>query len=163
MQRSISIATWRWSLVAGLLIGIAACRQPQAPEYYGFQDIQFIKAAGAQTTLATIVKLYNPNPYTLELKHADVDVSINGKLAGHSTLDSTIIIPRKDTFYVPVSLQVDLKAILSNVMQTLLSRQATIGLDGHVKISHGMLTFRRPFHYEGKQDLQSLLQSGMGL
>src|SRR5580698_1217452 len=134
MQRFISSARAKRTIFTMMVIWIAGCRQPQAPEYYGFRDIEFIKSTGVQPTLATIVKLYNPNPYTLELKHADVDVSINGKLAGHSTLDSTIIIPRKDTFYVPVSLQVDLKAILSNVMQTLLSRQATIGLDGHVKI-----------------------------
>jgi LEA14-like dessication related protein len=163
MQRSISIPTWRWSLVAALLIGITACRQPQPAEYYGFQEIQFIKTAGTQPTLATIVKMYNPNPYGIELKHADVDVSINGKHVGHTTLDSTLVIPRKDTFYVPVAVQVDLKAILSNVMQTLLNGQATIGLDGYVRIKHGIFTFRRSFHFESKQDLRSFLQSGMGL
>ena len=163
MQRLIRILAWRWSLVAALGIGFAGCRQPQAPVYYGFQDIQFIKDTGVLPTLATIVKLYNPNPFSLELKHADVDVSVNGKHIGHSMLDTTIVIPRRDTFYVPVALQVDIKAILSNIMPTLLGRQATIGLDGHVKIRHGIFTFRRPFHYEGKQDLTSLMQSAIGL
>ena len=153
---------WKWSAIA-LILWLTGCKQPEAPEYYGFQNLQVSQIVAGQTSLSAIVKLYNPNPFSLELKHADVDVSVNGKHIGHSTLDSTIVIPRRDTFYVPVALQVDIKAILSNVMQTLLSRQATIGLDGHVKISHGMLTFRRPFHYEGKQDLNSLLQSGMGL
>jgi LEA14-like dessication related protein len=163
MQRFISSAGSKWAIFLLMVIWISGCRQPQAPEYFGFRDIEFIKATGSQPTLATIVKLYNPNPFTVRLKHADVDVSINGRHVGHSTLDSTIIIPRRDTFYVPVAVQVDIKAILSNVMQTLLHQQATIGLDGHVRIGYGLLTFRRPFHYEGKEDLTSLMQSGLGL
>jgi LEA14-like dessication related protein len=151
----------RWAVVAVLTGCIAGCRKPQAPEYYGFQDLEVIQA-GSQTTLATVVKLYNPNHFTVTLRHADVDVSINGKLAGHSVLDSTIVIPSRDTFFVPVAVQVNLKAILSNALKTLLTREVNIGLDGHVKISKGMLTFKRPFHYEGKQDINALLKSGIG-
>lgn len=144
-----------------VLIGLAAgCHQPEAPEYYGFQDLQVIQNTGAQPTVATVVKLYNPNPYPLQLRRAEVDVSINGRHAGHSLLDSTIYIPKRDTFYVPVSMQVDLQAILSNALQAFLSKQATITLDGRVKIKKGMLTFNRPFHYETKEDIQQLLQNG---
>ncbi|HXB92527.1 MAG TPA: LEA type 2 family protein, partial [Puia sp.] len=105
-------------------------------------------------------KLYNPNPYGLELRRAEVDVSINGRHAGHSLLDSTIYIPRKDTFYVPIAMQVDLRAIMANALQSLLSREANVSLDGRVKIRKGIWTFNRPFHYDGKQDLNSLLQGG---
>lgn len=146
------------------MIGLnAGCRQPEPAEYYGFQDLQIIQNPGAQPTLATVVKLYNPNPYALQLRRAEVDVAINGKHAGHSLLDSTIYIPKRDTFYVPVSMQVDLQAILSNALQAFLSKQATITLDGRIKIKKGMLIFNRPFHYETKEDIQQLLQNGMGL
>src|SRR5258708_5809507 len=87
-----------WAGIAVMILLAAGCHQPEAPEYYGFQNIQLARDAGGQTTLATMVKLYNPNPFNLELKRAEVDVSINGKHAGHSLLDSTVFIPRKDTF-----------------------------------------------------------------
>jgi LEA14-like dessication related protein len=145
-----------------LLAGMApGCKQPEAPYYYGFQNLQVTQAPGTGTTLSTIVKLYNPNPYSLQLRRAEVDVAINGRHAGHSLLDSTIIIPRRDTFYVPIALQVDMKSIMSNILQSFLSKQAMISLDGRVRIKHGMLTFNRSFHYEGKQDIQSLLQNGV--
>ncbi len=147
-------------LIAALVLTIG-CRQPEAPVYYGFQNIEVSKA-GALTTLSATLKLYNPNPYNLQLRHAELDVSLNGKHAGHSLLDSTIFIPKKDTFYVPVSMDLDLRAIFSNALQVLLEKQATISLDGRVKIRKGMLTFNRPFHYDGKQDLQSLLPAGSG-
>src|ERR1700753_36819 len=161
MQVVVARSRRLW-VVAAILCGMGACRTPAAPVYYGFQDLQVIQSAGAPTSMAAVVKLYNPNPYSLQLRRAEVDVSINGAHAGHSLLDSTIIIPRKDTFYVPVNLQVDLKAILRNALQTFLSKEATISLDGRVKIKRGMLTFNRSFHYDGKQDIRALLQNGMG-
>jgi LEA14-like dessication related protein len=153
-----------WIALA-VLMGLATgCRQPEPPEYFGFQDIQVIRTAGSsQPTLATVVKLYNPNPFSLELRRAEVDVKINGRHAGHSLLDSTIHIPRRDTFYVPVAMQVDLQSILSNALQSFFSKKATITLDGRVKIKKGMLIYNRPFHYEDQEDIQQLLQNGMGL
>lgn len=141
-----------------LVIWLAGCSQPQAPEYYGFQNMQVSKSPDGQATLATTVKMYNPNHYSLQLKRAEVDVSLNGHHAGHSLLDTTIFIPQQDTFYVPIALQIDLRSILSNALQMLIDKQTTISLDGRVKIRRGMFTFDRPFHYDGKQDLNSLLQ-----
>ena len=140
-----------------LVVWATGCRQPEAPEYYGFQNPTIVRN-GAMTTLATTLKFYNPNPYNLKLLRAEMDVSLNGKHAGHSLLDTTIFIPKKDTFFVPVSLEVNLNSLLSNALAVLLEKQATISLDGRVKIKKGALTFNRPFHYDGKQDLNSLLQ-----
>jgi len=138
------------------------CRQPEPPEYYGFQNIQVARGGDGGTTLATTVKLYNPNPFNLTLKRAEVDVLINGKHAGHSLLDSSIFIPRKDTFFVPVALQIDMKAVFSNALSLLQSSTVNVALDGRVKVKKGMMTFNRPFHYESKEDLNALLQ-GQGI
>lgn len=153
---------WKWPAIA-LLLWLSGCKQPEAPEYYGFQNLQVSRIVAGQTSLSATVKLFNPNPYSLKLKRAEVDIAINGKPAGHSLLDSTIFIPGRDTFYVPVALQVDLKSLFSNALQLLMgNKNATVTLDGRVKIKKGMLTFNRPFHYEGKQDLSSLMPSGSG-
>lgn len=140
-----------------LLILAAGCHKPEAPEYYGFTDLQLGKSTGQLATLSTTLKFYNPNPFNIELKKAELDVALNGKPAGHSELDSTILIPKKDTFYVPVTLQVNLQSILSNALQILLEKQVNITLDGRVHLQRGMIPFSRPFHYEGKQDLSSVL------
>jgi LEA14-like dessication related protein len=163
----VRLSVMAWIAVASFVTGSSGCKQPQAPEYYGFQNLQVgqaspISLSGAYTTLSATIKFYNPNPFSLELKRAELDVSLNGKHAGHSLLDSTIFIPQKDTFYVPVSMQLDLKSIFSNALQVLLNKEATLSLDGKVKIKRGVLTFNRPFHYDGKQDLKSLLPPGSG-
>jgi LEA14-like dessication related protein len=145
-----------------IMILVAGCRQPEPPEYFGFQNIQVARGTNGQTTLSTIVKLYNPNPFNLTLKRAEVDVLINGKHAGHSLLDSSIFIPHKDTFFVPVAMEIDMKAIFSNALSLLQSSTVNVALDGRVKVKKGMMTFNRPFHYESKEDLNALLQ-GQGI
>jgi LEA14-like dessication related protein len=152
------VKKWGMWAVMAPLCWLAGCSQPQAPEYYGFQNMQVSKSPDGQATLVTTVKMYNPNHYSLQLKRAEVDVSLNGHHAGHSLLDTTILIPQQDTFYVPIALQIDLRSLLSNALQMLIDKQTTISLDGRVKIRRGMFTFDRPFHYDGKQDLNSLLQ-----
>jgi LEA14-like dessication related protein len=168
MRQKTKISRLYFPVIAILLMSVTGCKQPLAPEYYGFQNLQVGQAAkmglaeGATTTLSATIKFYNPNPFSLQLKRAELDVSLNGKHAGHSLLDSTIFIPQKDTFYVPVAMQLDLKSIFSNALAVLLNQEATISLDGRVKIKRGAVTFSRPFHYDGKQDLKTLLPSGSG-
>lgn len=144
-----------------MVLWAAGCRQPQPPEYYGFQNIQVSRGAAGQTTLSTIVKMYNPNPFNLTLRRAEVDVLVNGKHAGHSLLDTSVFIPKRDTFFVPIALDIDMKAIFSNALSLLQSSEVNVALDGRVKVQKGMMTFNRPFHYENKEDL-SVLLSGAG-
>ena len=141
-----------------VLAGLTGCRRPEAPEYYGFQDLRIGKGEGQQATLGTTLKFYNPNPFGLQLRRAEMDVLLNGKPAGHSILDSTVLIPGKDTFYVPVTMQLNLQGLLSNALQIFLEKQVTVTLDGRVHLKRGAIPFSRPFHYEGKEDLNALLQ-----
>ena len=154
----------RATVTAMFLILLAAgCRQPEPAEYFGFQNLQVGQVTGGKTNLSAIVKLYNPNSFKLALKRAEVDIALNGQHAGHSLLDSTILIPARDTFYVPVTLELDLKGLFGNALQLFMGkREATMVVDGRVKVRKGLLTFNRAFHFEGKQDLSTLMPSGSG-
>ncbi|HLI92794.1 MAG TPA: LEA type 2 family protein [Puia sp.] len=144
-----------------VLIGLAGCRQPEPLDYYGFQNLQVSAVVGGQTDVSATAKLYNPNRFSVKVKRAEVDIKVNGQHAGHSLLDSTIFIPARDTFYVPVTLQLDMRGLFNNALQMLMGkREATVDLDGKVKINRGLITFSRKFHYEGKQDLSSLMSAG---
>jgi LEA14-like dessication related protein len=150
-------------ILAGVVVAasMAACRQPEPVEYFGFQNLQVGAVIGGKTDVSALVKLYNPNAFNLKLKRAEADIVVNGQHAGHSLLDTTILIPGKDTFYIPVTLELDMRGLFSNALQMLLGkREANIVVDGRVKVKKGMFTFNRAFHYEGKQDLNSLMPSG---
>src|ERR1700694_4642071 len=148
----------KWLCVSGILLLLVGCHKPESPEYYGFTDLRIGKIEGQQTTIATTLKMYNPNSFGVQFKHAEMDVLLNGKPAGHSVLDTTISIPRKDTFYIPVTMNLDLHSILSNALQLFLEKQVKIALDGRVRLKRGGVPFSVPFHYEGNQDLSPLFQ-----
>jgi LEA14-like dessication related protein len=148
-------------LSAALAVLAMSCGKPQPPEYFGFQDFRLGKPTQGQTTVATTLKLYNPNHFSLTLRGGEMDVYVNGKLSGHSVLDTTIAIPQKDTFFVPVSMQLNMQDLLSNaLLNSLLSKQVKIALQGRVRLRRDGFPFSVPFHYEADQDLNSLLPSG---
>ena len=164
MRQLLTVRATVTGMVLIVLVALmAGCRQPEPAEYFGFENLQVGQVVAGKTNLSAIVKLYNPNSFRLALKRAEVDIALNGQHAGHSLLDSTILIPAKDTFYVPVTLQLDLKGLFSNALQLLMGkREATMVVDGRVKVRKGLFTFNRSFHYEGKQDLSTLMPSGSG-
>ena len=158
MRQSIIFA----GILLSLGVSVAGCGRPEPAEYFGYQNLQVSQVVGGKTIVSATVKLYNPNKFGIKLKRAEVDIKVNGQHAGHSLLDSTINIPGKDTFYVPVSLQVNIRGLFSNALSVLMGqKEATVDLDCRVRVKRGMFTFNRSFHYEGKQDLSSLLSSGL--
>jgi LEA14-like dessication related protein len=150
----------KWFILCGSLCLALCCQKPMLPEYLGFSNPQFDKTNLQNSQISANLKFYNPNGFGLKLKRVDMDISLNDKLANHYLLDSTIIIPKRDTFFIPLSIRLDLKNLLSNALQVFISRQVKITLDGKIKLKRGILPATRHFHYEVNQPLDSLIKLG---
>lgn len=137
------------------IIGLG-CSKPQAPVYYDFVNFKIDSLGESYSVVSADLKYYNPNRYNLQLKEGEVDVYLNQKLAGHSFLDSMIVIPRLDTFYLPVRMRVDMSAIISNAFDILLSNQMDIKLTGKAKVGRSGIFMNVPIFYEGKQKIPLL-------
>jgi len=111
-----------------------------------------------QTELSVDLLLFNPNRYPLKLKDADVDVFLNGNKLGTMLLSECFPVPGLDTFSMPVTLNVDLKNVLPNALRLLMDPEVNIKLDGTIKAGRHGLYLNVPVHYEGKQDLRSVLK-----
>ena len=95
----------RKKLLWGLLPLLAAgCAKPTGFNYLGVKNLKVLSFGLKQSTVAADVEYYNPNKYPVTMKGAAVDVYVNNNYFGKSTLDSTIQIPKKDTFSIPVVL-----------------------------------------------------------
>jgi hypothetical protein len=81
---------------------------------------------------------------------------VNNNYFGKSTLDSTIRIPKKDTFSIPVVLQVDMNGTVMSLLQTLTggTDSVLVKLDGKAKIGRSGIYINYPIHYEGKQKIK---------
>jgi LEA14-like dessication related protein len=148
----------RHCLLLLFIVFMAACSKPLQPQYLGFENLQISKSGNNESLVSANVKFYNPNNFPLELKRADINLFLNDKQAAHSVLDTTVNIPKLDSFYVPVSFNVSFGNIINNALQFLLNGKAKINAEGYVRIKKSGFTFNVPIHYEVYESLDSLLQ-----
>lgn len=134
----------------------SSCSKPVSPQYLGYQSFRMEKIGFTSTILATDVKLYNPNRYPLQLKSASMDFYMNNSFLGHSTLDSLITLPAKDTTYIPLRLQASAKDILSNAAKILLNPDVKIKITGSARAGRGGFFITIPIDYEGVQRIELL-------
>lgn len=133
---------------------ITSCKKPTAPQYLDFQHLNINSIGLGESVVSADVRFYNPNNFKMKLKEAEVDVSVNEKFIGHSSLDSLMIIPKKDTFSIPVRMKVDMKILMANSILALLSNEVDLKMEGRAKVGKGGIFFNVPISYQGKQKLK---------
>ena len=131
------------------------CSKPQSPDYLGFRDFSIQNFSMDETILHTNLAFYNPNPFSMELKRGEVDVYLDDQLANHYVMDSTILIPKKDTFYVPVNLKISPKILLNSALKMLMNNnQIKVRLLGSVHVKRSGVGFTVPFDYVSMEKIQ---------
>lgn len=144
--------------VLGLLFFLSAsitgCRKPESLQYVGLQNFDVPSIGIGASVLQADVMFYNPNNFNMRLKEAEVDISLNEKYLGHSTLDTLIRIPKNDTFSIPVKVDVDMKILLTNSLMAVLSNEVDVKIEGRTKVGKGGIYFNFPIFYQGKQKLK---------
>ncbi len=140
-------------MLAGVT-GIYSCTKPVAPEYLGFRELTFEKFSMDESLLHTKLAFYNSNPFSMQLKRADINVYLDDQLANHYVMDSTIFIPEKDSFLVPLNLRLNPKMLLGSAIKMLMNNnQVKIRLEGSVRVKRGGVGFTVPVKYEELEKL----------
>jgi LEA14-like dessication related protein len=134
-----------------------ACSVPKPVEYRSFKNFSVQKIGFAASTIKMELVYFNPNNFGLALKNTDIDIFINDVFLGHSTQDYQIFIPKKEEFSMPLSMELDMKNILRNSMNALLSNQVKVKITGSVKVGKANTFISFPVMYEGNQQF-SLFQ-----
>src|SRR5687767_7374740 len=105
-----------WMLLPLLAV---ACARPTGFNYLGVKNFKVVKFGLQESTVAVDAEFYNPNKYPVTMKGGTVDVFVNSNFFGKTTLDSTLQIPKKDTFLLPVILKVDMNNTVMGLIQSL--------------------------------------------
>lgn len=141
---------------ACLLLAFLAtgCSKPLTPKYLGYQNFRLAKAGFGTNTLTTDIRLYNPNAYALQLKSATMDVYLNNNFLGHSSLDTLITLPGKDTTLIPLQMEAKAKDLFSNALKVFLNPDVKIKITGSAKAGRGGIFLNVPIEYEGMQRIE---------
>ncbi len=132
-------------------MAILSCSSPKALEYKTYHNFSVQKLGFNNSAVSLDLEYYNPNNYGLQLKSTDLDIFINGNLLGHSSLDTLIRIPRRDTFSIPVKFNVDMQNVFKNAWNTLIGKEVLVRLSGKVKVGKANVFMSFPVEYETKQ------------
>ena len=134
-----------------LLLTILSCASPKALEYKTFRNFSIQKFGFNSSTIKLDLEYYNPNNYGMQLKNSDLDIFIDGNLLGHSSFDTLITIPRKDTFILPIKFDVDMQNIYKNAWNTLIGKEVLVRLTGKLKIGKANVFMSLPVNHETKE------------
>jgi LEA14-like dessication related protein len=128
-----------------------SCSSPKALEYKTYHNFSVESLGFNNSTVSLNLEYYNPNNFGMQLKNTDLDIFINGNLLGHSTTDTLINIPRRNTFLVPVKFNVDMQNAFKNAWNTLMGKEVLVRLSGKVRVGKGNVFMSFPINYESKQ------------
>ncbi len=145
-------------LIAALLffVAIASCTKPKDLEYLDIQNIRMIKWGLTESLVGLDVRFYNPNNQQVRLKDANAKVYANSTFLGDTYTDSIVVVPRKDTFAVPLYLKVQTVSAIAKVMETLQDSMVNIKVEGTVKMGKGGIFINYPIRYEEKKKVAEL-------
>jgi len=128
-----------------------SCSSPKDLEYVDYQNFSIQNLGFNNSTVSLDMKYYNPNNFGLQLKNTDLDIFINGNLLGHSSSDSLIRIPRRDTFNIPVKFDVNMQSLFKNALNTLLGKEILVKLTGRIRVGKANIFKSFPVNYETKE------------
>lgn len=142
----------KWIVPALLAILLISCKTKDL-EYISFDHFKVIKLGLPNSTIGLDVTCYNPNKFGLQLKQLETDVFINSEYLGKALLDSSISVPKKDTFLIPVKMDVKMGGTMSGLLQLINrgsgdSTSMLIKLEGKAKLKKGGLIINYPIKYE---------------
>ena len=128
-----------------------SCATPKAVEYQTYHNFTIQKLGFNNSSISLDLQYYNPNNFGLQLRSSDLDIFIDGNLLGHSSLDTLRLIPKTDTFSIPVKFDVNMQNIFKNAWNTLTGKEIMVRLTGKVKVGKANVFMNIPVDYESKQ------------
>jgi|GEM_PF-141870 len=128
-----------------------SCSTPKELVYEDFRNFTIQHLGFNSSTVSMDIIYYNPNNFGMQLRNSDLDIFINGNLLGHSSQDTLLRIPRRDTFSFPVRFDVQMDNMLKNAWATLTGKEVTVKLTGKVRIGKANVFMVFPVNYETRE------------
>jgi len=137
-------------VLASIVTAIMSCSTPKPLEYCSYKNLSIENLGFTNSEVKLDLGYFNPNNFGLQLKRTELDIFINNNFLGHSSSDSSINIPRRDTFFLPLKFSVDMQHLFKNTWNTFAGSEVLIKVTGKLKIGKANIFMSMPVNYEGK-------------
>jgi len=141
------------SLLLTFLLGLSPGQLFKDPEFIDARNFA-IQSLGLKTsTVSFDLVYYNPNNFGLKMKGADLDVFLDDRLLGHSLVDTLVDIAARDSFDIPVKMDVEMKNLFPNALSVFTQKEFDLEVKGKARIGKNGFFVPVPIRYKGKQSL----------
>ncbi len=141
-----------------LLVGFGSCRSFQKPELKAIENVKAPTLGFKNATLTLDLHCYNPNKSRIRFKHASGEAWVDGQKLGNFSVDSSMTIPSKGDFWLPVKLEMEMMDALRHAGTILSQEEVLLKIDGTARLGKSGFYFNYPIRYEGKQDIGKLVK-----
>lgn len=124
------------------------------PEFIDVRNFGFGQLSLKQSLVSADMVYFNPNGFQMQLKRIDLDVYVENRYAGKTSLDTLIFVPARDTFSVPVDMMVEMKNLFPNMLSLLTKDEIGLRVEGKVRVGKGGIFINVPVRYSGQQVLR---------
>ena len=131
-------------------LALSACSSPKELEYQDYKNFHIENLGFNASRVRLDLQYYNPNNFGLQLRRTELDIFINNTFLGHSSSDSLIQIPRRDTFLMPIKFDMDMKNVFKNAFSSLTGSEVLVKVTGRIKVGKANVFMSMPVNYEGK-------------
>lgn len=90
---------------------------------------------------------FNPNNFGVDLRNVNCDIYINQNYMGRYMLDTLMHIAKRSEFIIPSSMNVDMKNVFKNAIDTFLSREVLVEIKGSTRVGKHGIFITVPFTY----------------
>ncbi|WP_018614635.1 LEA type 2 family protein [Segetibacter koreensis] len=140
-------------LLVIIIIFCYSCKTPLAFQYRDLKNFHLDNFGLNKSRVSMDFVFFNPNSFPVDLKKVDCDVYLDSSYVGKFLLDTTMHIGGATEFTLPASLDVEMKNVLKNSLNLLMSNEVLIGARGTTRMGRGGFYLNIPFRYEGRQKL----------
>ena len=122
-------------IIAGLLLLVlSSCKKLKDPVFNRIQNIRVNNMSKGVSNMTLEMAWFNPNNITARLKQADGEAWMDSTYLGHFYVDSSMTIPAKSDFIVPVKLAVEMKHLVKHSLAAFLNEEVLITIKGKAKV-----------------------------
>lgn len=126
-----------WILLLAMpLIFLQGCFDYEEIEFKGVKNVSLLDRTDKVLKLQVDVLVNNPNKFNIKVKKSSLDIYMNDKYVGKTTLDSKIVLKKNSEAIYGVVLNADAKSVMKAAMGSLggfLKGSVDIRLKGRVK------------------------------
>jgi LEA14-like dessication related protein len=141
-----------------LTLFFSSCGKMEKPVFNYIDNFKIQKPGVKQSLVTLDMQFFNPNNSKAKLKSADGEAWLDSNYVGHFYVDTTIVIPPKSNFTIPVKLNVEMKNMLIYSLGGFKNEDVLVTVKGKAKVSKGLFSKKVSLDYNGKQNLAGLVK-----